>query len=76
MLTVHVLWAMLIAAGVIMALAQVDRVISSASGTIITTVPPLVFQALDLSVIRSIDVREGAAGREGAIAGDAGSHLR
>ncbi len=37
----------------------VDRVISSTSGKIVPTEAPTVFQALDPSIIKSIDVKEG-----------------
>ena len=57
--TVRVL-AGALALGVIFAyVSRVDRVVDSASGALVTADPPLVYQALDPSVIRSLDVREG-----------------
>ena len=57
--TVFVLGGALLACVVILAVARVDRVISSAGGKIISVETPLVFQALDPSIVKSIDVREG-----------------
>jgi HlyD family secretion protein len=42
-----------------MYVSNIDRVVSSVSGAIATADPPLVYQALDPSVIRTLDVREG-----------------
>jgi hemolysin D len=42
-----------------MYVSRLDRVISSASGSLTTADPPVVYQALDPSIIRSLDVREG-----------------
>jgi HlyD family secretion protein len=39
--------------------ARVDRVVSSSAGKIVSVEPTTVFQALDASIVRSIDVREG-----------------
>jgi hemolysin D len=57
--TVFVLGGALLACAVILAVARVDRVISSTGGKIISVETPLVFQALDPSIVKSIDVREG-----------------
>jgi HlyD family secretion protein len=56
---VFVLGGALLACAVILAVARVDRVISSTGGKIISVETPLVFQALDPSIVKSIDVREG-----------------
>ena len=56
---VFVLGGALLACAVILAVAQVDRVISSTGGKIISVETPLVLQALDPSIVKSIDVREG-----------------
>jgi len=39
--------------------AKVDRVVNSVSGKIITSTRPTLYQALDTSIVRTIDVREG-----------------
>ncbi len=57
--TVHVLTATLVIGLVFAYFAHIDRVVSSASGALVTADPPIVFQSLDPSVIRSLDVREG-----------------
>jgi len=57
--TVLVLGGALLACAAILAIARVDRVISSTGGKIISVETPLVFQALDPSIVKSIDVREG-----------------
>jgi hemolysin D len=40
-------------------LVPIDRVVQSSTGTIVTTEPPTVLQALDTSIIKTIDVQEG-----------------
>jgi len=57
--TVFVLAGLLAAGIAVSALARVDRVITSAAGKIVSTEDPSVYQALDPSIIKSIDVREG-----------------
>src|SRR5690242_3597132 len=44
---------------VVAALLPIDRVVTSVAGTIVPFEQPLVIQALDPSVIKTIDVREG-----------------
>jgi HlyD family secretion protein len=39
--------------------ARVDRVVSSSAGKVVSVESPTVFQALDPSIVKSIDVREG-----------------
>ena len=48
-----------------LAIARVDRVISSTGGKIVSVDAPLVFQALDPSIVKSIDVREGEVVEQG-----------
>jgi hemolysin D len=49
-------------------LAHIDRVVTSSQGKIVTTSETLkVFQALDTSLIKSIDVREGDQVKEGQL---------
>jgi hemolysin D len=66
-LTVFVLAAMFVCAIAIMTLTRVDRVVASLSGKIVPTQQVNVFQALDPSIIKSIDVREGDQVREGQL---------
>jgi hemolysin D len=63
--TVFVLGAALLACVVILAVARVDRVISSTAGRIVSVDAPLVLQALDPSIVKSIDVREGEVVEKG-----------
>jgi HlyD family secretion protein len=58
-MTVHVLTAMIVAFLVILFVMRIDRVISSAGGKVILSAPRNVFQALDTSIIKSINVRPG-----------------
>jgi membrane fusion protein, hemolysin D len=44
-----------------------DRVVSSVSGHIVTTETPIVLQALDPSIIKTIDVREGERVQKGQL---------
>lgn len=57
-ITVFVLTAFLLSGVVVMCLTQLDRVISG-GGKIVSTQNVSVFQALDLSIIRTLDVKEG-----------------
>jgi len=63
--TVFVLGGVLLAGALILAIARVDRVISSTAGKIISVETPLMFQALDPSIVKSIDVREGEVVEQG-----------
>jgi len=47
--------------------AKIDRVITSTGGKIVATETPSVFQALDPSIIKSIDVKEGDRVPAGAL---------
>ena len=49
-------WSALLVLSVV---TRLDRVVSSTSGTIVTTRPTAVVQALDASIIKSINVRDG-----------------
>src|SRR5262249_45392012 len=57
--TLLTLTAMLADLIVLMIMTRRDRVVSSTSGKIVATRPVTVFQALDPSIIKSFDVREG-----------------
>ena len=63
--TVFVLDAALLVSVLILAIARVDRVISSTGGKIVSVDAPLVLQALDPSIVKSIDVREGEVVEQG-----------
>jgi len=64
-ITVFVLAGMLVMLLVIAFVTRVDRVITSQAGKIVPTQQVNVFQALDTSIIRSIDVREGQQVKKG-----------
>ena len=66
-LTVFVLAGMLVSAIAIAVLTKVDRIIVSVGGKIVPTRLVNVFQPMDVSLIRSIDVREGERVREGQV---------
>jgi len=57
--TVLVFAAAVLVGVVILILARVDRVVSSTAGKIVSVDAPLVLQALDPSIVKSIDVRDG-----------------
>jgi hemolysin D len=58
-ITIHVLVGLLGICAVALAVARVDRTVSSTAGRIVTTDGMTVFQALDPSIIKTIDVKEG-----------------
>jgi len=58
-LTVHLLAALFVAVILVLCLTRIDRVVTSQSGKIVSTQQVNVFQALDPSIVRSIDVHEG-----------------
>jgi membrane fusion protein, hemolysin D len=57
--TLYVLAAFLVSLLVLSLVTRLDRVVSSISGDIVTTQPTIVLQALDASIIKTINVREG-----------------
>jgi HlyD family secretion protein len=65
--TIHFIAAAAAAIAVICAVTQIDRVIASTSGKIVASTRPTIYQALDTSIVRSIDVREGDVVRKGDI---------
>jgi hemolysin D len=65
--TVLVLAAMFVTVIVIMFLTRLDRVVTSLEGRIVTANQINVLQALDPSIIKSIDVQEGDEVREGQL---------
>lgn len=58
-ITIFALSALVVAIGLVLTFARVDRTVSSMGGRIITSEPMTIFQALDPSIIKSIDVKEG-----------------
>ncbi len=58
-LTLYVLAAFLVSLIAVAMLMQMDRVVTSTLGVVVTTEPTIVLQALDPSIIKSIDVEEG-----------------
>ncbi len=65
--TVHVLGALVLSVVVVMFVAKVDRVVSSTSGRMISSEPATVFQSLDPSIIKSLDVKEGEFVKKGQL---------
>jgi hemolysin D len=59
-----VLLAAMLAVSVFM---QMDRVITSSAGQIVTTEPTIVLQALDASIIKSLDMQEGERVKRGQL---------
>jgi len=57
--TVLVLTALFLSVIAIMCVTKIDRVVTSVGGKLVSSQRMSVFQALDPSIIRSIDVREG-----------------
>jgi HlyD family secretion protein len=46
---------------------QINRVVTSSAGQIVTTEPSIVLQALDASIIKSLDVKEGERVKRGQL---------
>ena len=59
-----------------MFLTRLDRVVTSVGGKIVPTQQINVYQALDPSIIKTIDVHEGDAGQGRAAPGDTRPDLR
>lgn len=66
-ITVFMLTGMFLCAILIMCVTKVDRVVSSTSAKMVPTAGINVFQALDASIIKSLDVREGDQVQEGQL---------
>jgi HlyD family secretion protein len=65
--TVYVLAAFVVALCVLAVVTQLDRVVTSISGQIVTTQPTVVVQALDSSIIKTIEVRDGQRVKAGDV---------
>lgn len=65
--TLYVLAALFVGVVVLSLITRLDRVVTSVSGEIVTTQPTIVLQALDPSVIKTINVREGQRVKAGDV---------
>jgi HlyD family secretion protein len=65
--TLHVLAGLFVALLAISFFMQINRVVTSSAGQIVTTEPSIVLQALDLSIIKSLDVQEGERVKRGQL---------
>lgn len=65
--TVYVLTAFVGALVLLSIVTKLDRVVTSAAGRVVTTQPTMVVQALDPSIIKSIDVHEGQRVKAGDV---------
>ena len=65
--TVYVLTALLVSLVVLSMVTRLDRVVTSVSGQVVTVQPTVVLQALDPSIIKSIDVHEGQPVKAGTV---------
>jgi HlyD family secretion protein len=66
-LTLYVLAAFFASMIAIAALMQMDRVVTSTVGIVVTSEPTIVLQALDAAIIKSIDVQEGDRVKNGQL---------
>src|SRR5882724_3901908 len=66
-LTLHALAGLLVAMLVVTVFMQMNRVVTSSAGQIVTTEPTIVLQALDASIIRSLEVHEGERVKRGQL---------
>jgi HlyD family secretion protein len=66
-MTIFVLFGLLVAIGLFLTFTRVDRAVTSSAGRIISSEPMTVYQALDASIIKSIDVKEGERVEKGQL---------
>jgi hemolysin D len=66
-LTLHLLAGLFVALLAISVFMQINRVVTSSAGQIVTTEPSIVLQALDASIIKSLDVQEGERVKRGQL---------
>ena len=66
-ITLHVLAGLFIALLSVSFFMQLNRVVTSSAGQIVTTEPSVVLQALDASIIKSLDVQEGERVKRGQL---------
>jgi HlyD family secretion protein len=65
--TIYVLGLFLLGVLIVGAVTRLDRVVTSTQGIIVTTQPTIVLQALDPSVIKTIDVHNGERVKAGKL---------
>ena len=65
--TLYVAGALFVALIVLSVVTQLDRVVTSTSGQLVTTEPTVVLQALDPSLIKTLDVHEGQQVKAGEV---------
>lgn len=65
--TIYVLGALIVTVFVLSVVTRIDRVVTSLSGEIVTTQPTIVLQALDPSLIKTLNVHEGQQVKAGDV---------
>jgi HlyD family secretion protein len=65
--TLHVLAGLFTALLAVSFFMQINRIVTSSAGQIVTTEPSIVLQALDASIIKSLDVQEGERVKRGQL---------
>jgi membrane fusion protein, hemolysin D len=65
--TIYILAVFVVSLVVLSIVTQLDRVVTSVEGQIVTTQPTVVVQALDPSIIKTIDVHEGQRVKAGDV---------
>ncbi|MGC2414910.1 MAG: HlyD family type I secretion periplasmic adaptor subunit [Stellaceae bacterium] len=65
--TLYVVGAFFVALMVVSVVTRLDRVVTSNSGQLVTTEPTVVLQALDPSLIKTLDVHEGQPVKAGQV---------
>ena len=66
-ITLYVLAGLFTALLAVSFFMQINRVVTSSAGQIVTTEPSIVLQALDASIIKSLDVQEGERVKRGQL---------
>jgi HlyD family secretion protein len=66
-ITLWVLAAMLLSLGCVASVFRIDRTVTSQFGQVVTTQPTTVLQALDPSIIKTLDVKEGDRVKKGQL---------
>jgi hemolysin D len=66
-ITLHVLAGLFVALLAVSFFMHINRVVTSSAGQIVTTEPSIVLQALDPSIIKSLDVQEGERVKRGQL---------
>ena len=66
-LTLYALAGLFVALLAVTAVMPIDRVVTSSAGQIVTTEPTIVLQALDPSIIKTLDVQEGELVKSGQL---------